>query len=263
MKYSRWLSMGAALALCLALAAPMNADAASQSAPPAKSRKSGTEAPAPSVKKSKKAASSVRKNKAAVSKSKKAHKKQRSKATAKKQLRAKAKTARKSADNRAIWLKRAQGSELLTGKASWYGRDFHGGSTASGVDYDMYTFTAAHRTLPIGTVVKVTDQDNGKSVMVCVTDRGPYVRGRIIDLSYAAARQLDLSRRGVGKVDLEVVSDESGTPLKADQAYYVRYVAAKGHEKVGPFRAFADAAAMHEALRQVHPEAEVVLGSSR
>ncbi len=255
--------MGAALALCLALAAPMNADAASQSAPTAKSRKSGTEAPAPSVKKSKKVVSSARKSKAAVSKSKKARKKQRSRAAAKKQLRAKAKTARKSADNRAIWLKRAQGSELLTGKASWYGRDFHGGSTASGVDYDMYTFTAAHRTLPIGTVVKVTDQDNGKSVMVCVTDRGPYVRGRIIDLSYAAARQLDLSRRGVGKVDLEVVSDESGTPLKADQAYYVRYVAAKGHEKVGPFRAFADAAAMHEALRQMHPEAEVVLGSSR
>lgn len=261
MKYSRWLSIGAALALCLALAAPMNADAASQSAPHAKSRKSGAEAPAPSVKKSKKDASSVRNSSAAASKSKNSRKKSRSSAKSKKQL--KAETARKSADNRAIWLKRAQGSELLTGKASWYGRDFHGGATASGVDYDMYTFTAAHRTLPMGTVVKVTDQDNGKSVMVCVTDRGPYVRGRIIDLSYAAAKQLDLSKRGVGKVDLEVVSDESGTPLKADQAYYVRYNAAKGNEKVGPFRAFADAAAMHEALRQVHPEAEVVLDSSR
>lgn len=261
MKYSRWLSIGAALAFCLALAAPMNADAASQSSPPAKSRKSGTEASAPTAKKSKKDASSVRKKPAALSKSKNTPKKQRSNAKSKKRL--KAETARKSADSRAIWLKRAQGSELLTGKASWYGRDFHGGATASGVDYDMYTFTAAHRTLPMGTVVKVTDQDNGKSVMVCVTDRGPYVRGRIIDLSYAAAKQLDLSKRGVGKVDLEVVSDESGTPLKADQAYYVRYVAAKGHETVGPFRAFADAAAMHEALRQVHPEAEVVLDSSR
>lgn len=261
MKYSRWLSIGAALALCLALAAPMKADAASQSAPQAKSRKSGPEAPAPSVKKSKTNAASARKSSSAVSKSKNSLKKQRSSAKSKKRLKAEA--ARKSADNRAIWLKRAQGSELLTGKASWYGRDFHGGTTASGVDYDMYTFTAAHRTLPMGTVVKVTDQDNGKSVMVCVTDRGPYVRGRIIDLSYAAAKQLDLSKRGVGKVDLEVVSDESGTPLKADQAYYVRYVAAKGHEKVGPFRAFADAAAMHEALRQVHPEAEVVLDSSR
>ena len=127
----------------------------------------------------------------------------------------------------------------------------------------MYTFTAAHRTLPMGTVVRVTDQENGKSVMVCVTDRGPFVRGRIIDLSFAAAQQLDLGKRGVGKVELEVVSDESGTPLQADQAYYVRYNAAMGDERIGPFRAFADAAAMHEALRQAHPEAEVVLGHSR
>lgn len=260
MKYSRWLSMGAALALCLALAAPMNADAASQSAPQAKSRKSGTEAHTPSAGKSKKNVSSARKSQAVSSKDKSTRKKHRSSAKNKKQR--KAEEVRKSADSREIWLKRAQGSEMLTGKASWYGRDFHGGSTASGVDYDMYTFTAAHRTLPIGTVVKVTDQDNGKSVMVCVTDRGPYVRGRIIDLSYAAAKQLDLSKRGVGKVDLEVISDESGTPLKADQAYYVRYSAGKGDEKVGPFRAFADAAAMHEALRQAHPEAEVVLDSS-
>ena len=261
MKYSRWLSIGAALALCLALAAPMNAEAASQSAPQAKSRKSGIEAQSPSAKKSIKDVSSARKSRAVSSKDKNSRKKHSRSAKSKKQR--KADDIRQSVDNREIWLKRAQGSELLTGKASWYGRDFHGGATASGVDYDMYTFTAAHRTLPIGTVVKVTDQDNGKSVMVCVTDRGPYVRGRIIDLSYAAAKQLDLSKRGVGKVDVEVVSDESGTPLKADQAYYVRYSAGMGDEKVGPFRAFADAAAMHEALRQAHPEAEVVLDSSR
>lgn len=256
MKYLRWLSIGAALALCLALVAPMNAHAASQSASQAKSRKS-VEAKSHSAKKD---ASSVRKSRAVSSKDKHS-KKQARNAKSKKQR--KAVSSRQKADNREIWLKRAQGSELLTGKASWYGRDFHGGTTASGVAYDMYTFTAAHRTLPMGTVVKVTDQHNGKSVMVCVTDRGPYVRGRIIDLSYAAAQQLDLGKRGVGKVDLEVVSDESGTPLRADQAYYVRYSAGAGHEKVGPFRAFADAAAMHEALRQAHPEAEVVLDSSR
>ena len=67
----------------------------------------------------------------------------------------------------------------------------------------MYTFTAAHRTLPIGTVVRVTDKSNGKSVMVCVTDRGPYVRGRIIDLSYAAAQQINMNDRGVGKVAVQ------------------------------------------------------------
>ena len=125
----------------------------------------------------------------------------------------------------------------------------------------MYTFTAAHRTLPIGTVVRVTDRGNGKSVMVCVTDRGPYAKGRVIDLSYAAANQLNLRNRGVGQVDLEVVSDEKGTPLLEGQAYFIRYNAAHGMEKVGPFAAFADAAAMHEALRQAHPEAEVVLDS--
>lgn len=160
---------------------------------------------------------------------------------------------------RDIWLKRAKNSEVLTGKASWYGKDFHNKATASGLPYDMHTFTAAHRTLPLGTVVKVIDQNNGKSVMVCVTDRGPYVQGRIIDVSYAAATKLDLKSRGVGKVRLEVISDETGTPLKKDQAYFVEYASGAGKSKVGPFNAFADAAAMHEALRQAHPEAEVVI----
>ena len=81
-----------------------------------------------------------------------------------------AKTASSSRD---VWLKRAQSNAdaFMTGMASWYGADFHNKKTASGEGYDMYTFTAAHRTLPIGTVVRVTDKSNGKSVMVCVTDR--------------------------------------------------------------------------------------------
>ena len=162
------------------------------------------------------------------------------------------------------WVEHAkQGQLKSTGKASWYGKDFHGGPTASGVKYDMYTFTAAHRTLPMGTVVKVTRQDNDKSVMVCVTDRGPYVRGRIIDLSYAAATQLDLRTKGVGDVRLEVVSDAKGKPLHASQAFYVKYTAAKGKKMAGPYKEFADAAAMQEALRQAHPEATVVLDRVR
>lgn len=179
--------------------------------------------------------------------------------------------ARKSADrkkqaddDRALWLERTRNnSEIMSGKASLYSKDLHNSNTASGYRYDMYTFTAAHRTLPMGTVVRVTDHSNGKSVMVCVTDRGPFVRGRIIDLSYAAARQINLNGRGVGNVDLEVVSDENGTPLNADQAYYVRYASGTGRQSIGPFRAFADAASMHEAMRQAHPEAEVVLDSAR
>lgn len=148
------------------------------------------------------------------------------------------------------------------GKASWYGRDFHGGPTASGLNYDMYTFTAAHRHFAHGHRSARHGTENGKSVMVCVTDRGPFVRGRIIDLSYAAAQQIDIGNKGVGRVALEVVSDESGTPLSPDEAYYVRYKAAMGDETLGPYRAFADAAAMHEAVRQVHPEAVVVLGNA-
>jgi rare lipoprotein A len=103
---------------------------------------------------------------------------------------------------------------------------------------------------------------NGRNVIVCINDRGPYAKGRIIDLSYAAARKINLNSRGIGKVDLEVVSDENGAPINTDKAWYVRYSAVKDGESVGPFRVFADAAAMHEALLQAHPEAEVVMDSA-
>lgn len=171
--------------------------------------------------------------------------------------------AKKSADDeeKRVWLKRAQESDIYTGKASWYGRDFHNKKTASGINYDMYTFTAAHRTLPLGTVVKVTDQHNGKNVLVCITDRGPYVRGRIIDLSFAAAQRLDLEERGVSKVALEVLSDEKGAPLKSGCAYYVKYNSDTGKKEAGPYGMYSDAAAMHEAIRQAHPDAEVVMKS--
>ncbi len=272
MKYSRWPLVLAAIALGMLLAPPMNADAASQSAPSdqkhtnaashaAKKSSGDTEA-----RKSKRDKSSDKSASSHSSRSKRDKAESRSKSkqrTSSKQSAAIDDGSRESTDSRDIWLKRAQESEIMTGKASWYGRDFHGGPTASGDNYDMYTFTAAHRTLPMGTVVRVTDQDNGKSVMVCVTDRGPFVRGRVIDLSFAAAQQIDIENRGVSRVELEVISDESGTPLKPDEAFFVRYNAAQSDEKVGPFRAFADAAAMHEALRQVHPEAEVVIDQSR
>src|SRR5687768_12194400 len=76
------------------------------------------------------------------------------------------------------------------GKASWYGKQFHGRTTANGEEYNMFHFTAAHRTLPLGTWVKVTNLKNGKSVVVRINDRGPYAGNRIIDLSYAAAQSL-------------------------------------------------------------------------
>jgi rare lipoprotein A len=89
------------------------------------------------------------------------------------------------------------------GKASWYGRIFQDHQTASGEPYDMFQFTAAHRTLPIGSWVKVTNLKNDRSVVVRINDRGPVARNRIIDLSYGAAKMLAMS--GVDRVRLDVL----------------------------------------------------------
>jgi len=92
------------------------------------------------------------------------------------------------------------------GQASWYGKKFHGRRTASGEIYDMYKLTAAHRTLPFGTIVKVVNLKNDKSVVVRITDRGPAIRGRIIDLSYAAAKDIDMINDGVVLVKIRVIN---------------------------------------------------------
>jgi rare lipoprotein A len=92
------------------------------------------------------------------------------------------------------------------GVASWYGPGFQGKPTANGELYDMYSFTAAHKTLPFGTVVKVVDLETGRSVVVRINDRGPFVPGRIIDLSYAAAEALGMVEKGTAKVGLVILS---------------------------------------------------------
>ena len=92
------------------------------------------------------------------------------------------------------------------GTASWYGTKFHGQSTSSGEPYDMYKLTAAHRTLPFETMVRVTNLSNGKSTTVRITDRGPFVENRIIDLSLAAAREIESVGPGVVPVRVEVLS---------------------------------------------------------
>jgi Lytic transglycolase len=97
-------------------------------------------------------------------------------------------------------------THTLRGVASWYGYPHHGRMTASGRRFDMYELTAAHRTLPLGARVRVTNLLNGRSVVVTITDRGPFVKKRVIDLSYAAARQIDLLGPGTAPVQLEVLS---------------------------------------------------------
>lgn len=102
---------------------------------------------------------------------------------------------------------RPSGTKTQIGLSSWYGKAFHGRQTASGESYDMFQFTAAHKTLPLGTIVKVTNLRNGKWVVCRVNDRGPYVGKRVIDLSYGAAQMLSFRARGVEKVKIEVLEE--------------------------------------------------------
>ena len=96
-----------------------------------------------------------------------------------------------------------------TGIASWYGDKEHRNKTASGERFNRYAYTAAHKSLPFGTVVRITSLENGRDVVVKINDRGPFIRGRIIDLSYASARSIDLIRTGTAKVKVEVISSPS------------------------------------------------------
>ena len=104
-----------------------------------------------------------------------------------------------------------------TGKASWYGPGFHGKKTANGEVYDQNELTAAHRTLPLGTEVEVTNIKNGKSVAVEINDRGPYVGGRVIDLSRAAAIELGMKEKGLAAVKIEAESLPKGKGRAGDQ----------------------------------------------
>ena len=96
-----------------------------------------------------------------------------------------------------------------TGIASWYGTKFHGRKTSNGEVYNMYTMTAAHKTLPIPTYVRVTNQENGRSIIVRVNDRGPFHESRIIDLSYVAALKLGFAEQGTARVTIEAIDPTS------------------------------------------------------
>ena len=94
---------------------------------------------------------------------------------------------------------------VQTGIASWYGRDFHGKKTSNGDTYDMNAMTAAHKTLPFGVYVKVGNRDNGRETVVRINDRGPFVAGRIIDLSFAAAKDVGVVGSGTAQVKIEAL----------------------------------------------------------
>ena len=141
-------------------------------------------------------------------------------------------------------------SDTVRGMASWYGKDFHGKPTANGEIYDMYGITAAHRELPLGTVVDVTHLDNGRKIRVRINDRGPFIRGRILDLSYGAAQKLDMVNEGVARVEIRIVSIGGGTsgPLST-----LRYTV-----QAGAFREESNAIATLRGIEGEYPEARVI-----
>ena len=129
------------------------------------------------------------------------------------------------------------------GLASWYGPGFHGKQAANGETYDMNAMTAAHRTLPFDTMVEVRNRDNGQRVQVRINDRGPFVRGRIIDLSHEAARRLEMIGPGVARVEIRVVAEAS--QIAAAHRYWVQ---------AGAFRTADEAESLYRQLREDFPD---------
>lgn len=136
------------------------------------------------------------------------------------------------------------------GKASWYGTKFHGRRTSSGEAYDMYKMTAAHKTLPIPCYVQVTNLDNNKKIVVRVNDRGPFHEGRIIDLSYAAAKKLGISDTGTGNVEVHTVTT-GHLPLNANKAVLPETAGGDGriYVQLGAFGAIDNAESLADKLR--------------
>jgi rare lipoprotein A len=135
------------------------------------------------------------------------------------------------------------------GMASWYGHPYHGRSAADGEIYDMEKLVAAHRTLPFQTWVRVRNMANGKTVDVRIIDRGPFVSGRIIDLSHAAAKEIELIGPGVGQVELTIVS----SPANPEPALFA--------VQVGAFREKANADRMESNMMAAYGAAKAVLRS--
>ncbi|QGY40661.1 septal ring lytic transglycosylase RlpA family protein [Pseudodesulfovibrio cashew] len=130
------------------------------------------------------------------------------------------------------------------GLASWYGSDFHGNKTADGRTYNMYGISAAHKTLPLGTRVRVTNLENDRSVELTINDRGPFVRGRILDLSYGAAKRLGTVERGVAKVRITALGAAPG----AKRVQVVKSAIKYYHVRVGAFAVRDNAERTHRRL---------------
>lgn len=167
-------------------------------------------------------------------------------------------------------------SRVQVGVASWYGKAFHGRSTASGEIYDMYQPTAAHLTAPLGTYALVTNLDNGQSVRVRINDRGPHKRHRILDLSYEAARQIEMVRSGSARVQVEFLPESvplsqpsvilSVIPVDTspDQRNSVQMVQTPGTQpfavQAGAYQEQTNAVRMQQTLTGVYPNVWITMG---
>lgn len=143
------------------------------------------------------------------------------------------------------------------GVASWYGKKFHGKRTSSGERYDMYAMTAAHKTLPLPTYVGVRNLSNGRSVIVRVNDRGPFIQNRLIDLSYAAAAKLGIVRTGTGIVEVQAIDVDDPDPVATEPARTqmnekVQAPAPRLYLQVGAFISWENAANLRSRLKDAH-----------
>jgi rare lipoprotein A len=138
------------------------------------------------------------------------------------------------------------------GIASWYGKDFHGKKTSNGEVYDMHAMTAAHKTLPLGVFVKVRNRETGQETIVRVNDRGPFVKDRIIDLSYAAAKKLSVDGKGTAPVRIEALgyraTGASGEEYRAPETYDVGTYSVQ----VGAFKDQQNAKRLSEEMKKLY-----------
>lgn len=147
-----------------------------------------------------------------------------------------------------------------SGFASWYGKKFHGRHTANGEIYDMHVLTAAHKTLPMNTMVLVKNLENGREAVVRINDRGPFVRGRIIDLSYRAAHDLGMADMGVARVRIAAMGEVAGLN-RGSSGHFVRtYDFTRGnfYVQVASFAQSANASRFLQTLRQKGLSADIV-----
>lgn len=143
------------------------------------------------------------------------------------------------------------------GVASWYGKDFHGRKTSNGEIYDMHAMTAAHKTLPMNVHLRVTNLDNNRSTVVRINDRGPFVKERIVDLSFAAAKELDIVGPGTAPVRIEALGYRDD-PKGSAQPHYTQ----PDSYEVGPFMVQVGAFTVQENASRLAGELKAKYGSS-